>query len=199
MRVHTKNSLILFSFSLSGAVKALFSGRASVPPLCRGLGGVEGGSQRSLERCGTVRKTLSSGMAALRRHSQCIAVKLQAVRETNEPLGSRFHLPFVCKSSWLFPWLSLWAGCSGESDSASAAGLPAVFECEDRWLWLWCPSTACTAALHTPAAGTAAVPNRSHTHSCMFVSYHVWDSNDFCCTSLKRISCKYLYICLFAE
>uniref|UniRef100_A0A8C1DR37 Myosin motor domain-containing protein n=1 Tax=Cyprinus carpio carpio TaxID=630221 RepID=A0A8C1DR37_CYPCA len=56
---------------------ALFSGRVSVPPLCRGLGGVEGGSQRSLERCGTVRKTLSSGMAALRRHSQCIAVKLQ--------------------------------------------------------------------------------------------------------------------------
>uniref|UniRef100_A0A8C1GU29 Myosin motor domain-containing protein n=1 Tax=Cyprinus carpio TaxID=7962 RepID=A0A8C1GU29_CYPCA len=52
-------------------------GRVSVPPLCRGLGGVEGGSQRSLERCGTVRKTLSSGMAALRRHSQCIAVKLQ--------------------------------------------------------------------------------------------------------------------------
>ncbi|KAL0183057.1 hypothetical protein M9458_022432, partial [Cirrhinus mrigala] len=36
------------------------------------------GSQRSLERCGTVRKTLSGGMAALRRHSQCIAVKLQA-------------------------------------------------------------------------------------------------------------------------
>uniref|UniRef100_A0A8C1NJP3 Myosin XVIIIB n=1 Tax=Cyprinus carpio TaxID=7962 RepID=A0A8C1NJP3_CYPCA len=51
--------------------------RASMPPLCRGLGGVEGGSQRSLERCGTLRKTLSSGMASLRRHSQCIAVKLQ--------------------------------------------------------------------------------------------------------------------------
>uniref|UniRef100_A0A671LSV4 Unconventional myosin-XVIIIb-like n=1 Tax=Sinocyclocheilus anshuiensis TaxID=1608454 RepID=A0A671LSV4_9TELE len=60
------------------AVKALFSPRASMPPLCRGLGGVEGGSQRSLERCGTLRKTLSGGMAALRRHSQCIAVKLQA-------------------------------------------------------------------------------------------------------------------------
>uniref|UniRef100_A0A8C1NDG2 Myosin XVIIIB n=1 Tax=Cyprinus carpio TaxID=7962 RepID=A0A8C1NDG2_CYPCA len=62
---------------LNATVKALFSPRASMPPLCRGLGGVEGGSQRSLERCGTLRKTLSSGMASLRRHSQCIAVKLQ--------------------------------------------------------------------------------------------------------------------------
>nr|XP_055063633.1 unconventional myosin-XVIIIb-like isoform X1 [Misgurnus anguillicaudatus]XP_055063634.1 unconventional myosin-XVIIIb-like isoform X1 [Misgurnus anguillicaudatus] len=59
-------------------IKALFEPRASVPPLCRGLGGVEGGSQRALQRSGTVRKTLSGGMAALRRHSQCISVKLQA-------------------------------------------------------------------------------------------------------------------------
>lgn len=63
------------------AIKSLFGSRASVPPLCRGLGGVEGGSQRSLERSGTVRKTLSGGMAALRRHSHCISVKLQAVRK----------------------------------------------------------------------------------------------------------------------
>ncbi|XP_016431831.1 unconventional myosin-XVIIIb-like [Sinocyclocheilus rhinocerous] len=72
------NASSLLQNSSIGAVKALFSPRASMPPLCRGLGGVEGGSQRSLERCGTLRKTLSGGMAALRRHSQCIAVKLQA-------------------------------------------------------------------------------------------------------------------------
>ncbi|KAL1266200.1 hypothetical protein QQF64_001875 [Cirrhinus molitorella] len=72
------NASSLLQNSSIGAVKALFSPRASIPPLCRGLGGVEGSSQRSLERCGTVRKTLSGGMAALRRHSQCIAVKLQA-------------------------------------------------------------------------------------------------------------------------
>uniref|UniRef100_A0A8C1NEU0 Myosin XVIIIB n=1 Tax=Cyprinus carpio TaxID=7962 RepID=A0A8C1NEU0_CYPCA len=72
------NASSLLQNSSIGAVKALFSPRASMPPLCRGLGGVEGGSQRSLERCGTLRKTLSSGMASLRRHSQCIAVKLQA-------------------------------------------------------------------------------------------------------------------------
>uniref|UniRef100_A0A8D3E096 Myosin motor domain-containing protein n=1 Tax=Scophthalmus maximus TaxID=52904 RepID=A0A8D3E096_SCOMX len=59
-------------------VKALFTPRITLPPLCRGLGGLEGGSQRSLQRNGTIRKTFSGGMAAVRRHSQCIAVKLQA-------------------------------------------------------------------------------------------------------------------------
>ncbi|XP_036450276.1 unconventional myosin-XVIIIb-like isoform X2 [Colossoma macropomum] len=72
------NAISILQNSSLGVVKALFAPRASVPPLCRGLGGVEGGSQRSLERSGTVRKTLSGGMAALRRHSHCIAVKLQA-------------------------------------------------------------------------------------------------------------------------
>uniref|UniRef100_A0A3B4DM81 Myosin motor domain-containing protein n=1 Tax=Pygocentrus nattereri TaxID=42514 RepID=A0A3B4DM81_PYGNA len=72
------NAISILQNSSLGVVKALFAPRASVPPLCRGLGGVEGGSQRSLERSGTVRKTLSGGMAALRRHSHCIAIKLQA-------------------------------------------------------------------------------------------------------------------------
>ncbi|XP_047660634.1 unconventional myosin-XVIIIb isoform X3 [Tachysurus fulvidraco] len=58
-------------------VKALFAPRASVPPLCRGLGGVEGGSQRFLERSGNVRKTFTGGMAAIRRHSHSISIKLQ--------------------------------------------------------------------------------------------------------------------------
>ncbi|XP_051973250.1 unconventional myosin-XVIIIb-like isoform X1 [Xyrauchen texanus] len=72
------NASSLLQNSSVGVVKALFGPRASVPPLCRGLGGVEGVSQRSLQRSGTVRKTLSCGMAALRRHSHCISVKLQA-------------------------------------------------------------------------------------------------------------------------
>ncbi|KAJ8339533.1 hypothetical protein SKAU_G00363190 [Synaphobranchus kaupii] len=72
------NASSLLQNSTVGVVKALFGPRASVPPLCRGLGGIEGGSQRSLERSGTVRKTFSGGMAAIRRHSLCISVKLQA-------------------------------------------------------------------------------------------------------------------------
>ncbi|KAM6984888.1 unconventional myosin-XVIIIb [Aplochiton taeniatus] len=72
------NAISLLQNSSIVVVKALFGPRASVPPLCRGLGGVEGGSQRSLQRSGTIRKTFSGGMAAVRRHSHCIAVKLQA-------------------------------------------------------------------------------------------------------------------------
>ncbi|XP_076842626.1 unconventional myosin-XVIIIb isoform X2 [Brachyhypopomus gauderio] len=72
------NAISILQNSSNGAVKALFGPRASVPALCRSLGGVEGGSQRSLERSGMVRKTFCGGMAAIRRNSRCIAIKLQA-------------------------------------------------------------------------------------------------------------------------
>ncbi|XP_030625348.1 unconventional myosin-XVIIIb [Chanos chanos] len=72
------NAVSLLQNSTVGVVKSLFGPRASLPPLCRGLGGVEGGSQRSLERSGTVRKTFSAGLAAVRRHSHCVSIKLQA-------------------------------------------------------------------------------------------------------------------------
>ncbi|XP_067339392.1 unconventional myosin-XVIIIb-like isoform X1 [Channa argus] len=72
------NAICLLQNSTNRAVKAMFTPRISLPPLCRGLGGLEGSSQRSLQRNGTIRKTFSGGMAAIRRHSQCIAVKLQA-------------------------------------------------------------------------------------------------------------------------
>ncbi|XP_072570134.1 unconventional myosin-XVIIIb isoform X2 [Paramormyrops kingsleyae] len=68
----------LLQNSSIGVVKSLFGPRASVPPLCQGLGGVEGGSQRSLQRSGAVRKTLSGGLAAIRRHCFSVSVKLQA-------------------------------------------------------------------------------------------------------------------------
>ncbi|TNM92062.1 hypothetical protein fugu_019074 [Takifugu bimaculatus] len=71
------NATCLLQNSTIGVVKAMFTPRISLPPLCRGLGGLEGNSQRSLQRNGTIRKTFSGGMSAMRRHSQCIAVKLQ--------------------------------------------------------------------------------------------------------------------------
>ncbi|KAM4634781.1 unconventional myosin-XVIIIb [Polymixia lowei] len=72
------NAISLLQNSTVGAVKTLFTTKSSVPPLCRGLGGLEGYSQRSLQRSGIIRKTFTGGMAAVRRHSHCIAVKLQA-------------------------------------------------------------------------------------------------------------------------
>lgn len=85
-------SLFLF---LRAVVKAMFMPRISVPPLCRGLGGLEGASQRSLQRNGTIRKTFSGGMSAIRRHSQCISVKLQAV---SMPLHA-LHPKNICQVS----------------------------------------------------------------------------------------------------
>ncbi|XP_072310328.1 unconventional myosin-XVIIIb-like isoform X2 [Eucyclogobius newberryi] len=72
------NAICLLQNSTIAPVKAMFAPKVSVPPLCRGLGGLEGSSQRSLQRNGTIRKTFSGGMAAIRRLSHCIAVKLQA-------------------------------------------------------------------------------------------------------------------------
>uniref|UniRef100_A0A3Q3LZS0 Myosin motor domain-containing protein n=1 Tax=Labrus bergylta TaxID=56723 RepID=A0A3Q3LZS0_9LABR len=73
-----QNAICVLQNSTIAEVKAMFTPRISVPPLCRSLGGLDGASQRSLQRNGTIRKTFSGGMAAIRRHSQCIAVKLQA-------------------------------------------------------------------------------------------------------------------------
>ncbi|KAF6726121.1 Unconventional myosin-XVIIIb, partial [Oryzias melastigma] len=72
------NAVCLLQNSTVGEVKSMFTPRMSLPPLCRGLGGLDGGNQRALQRNGTIRKTFSGGMAAIRRHSHCIAVKLQA-------------------------------------------------------------------------------------------------------------------------
>ncbi|XP_054613332.1 unconventional myosin-XVIIIb-like isoform X2 [Dunckerocampus dactyliophorus] len=74
----TLNAVGLLQNSSVAAVKAMFTPAVSVPPLCRGLSGLDGASQRSLQRSATIRKTLSGGVAAVRRHSPCIAIKLQA-------------------------------------------------------------------------------------------------------------------------
>ncbi|XP_037548617.1 unconventional myosin-XVIIIb isoform X2 [Nematolebias whitei] len=72
------NATSLLQNSTIGVVKAMFTSRISLTPLCRGLGGLEGSCQHALLRNSTIRKTFSSGMASIRRPSQCIAVKLQA-------------------------------------------------------------------------------------------------------------------------
>ncbi|XP_061656230.1 unconventional myosin-XVIIIb-like isoform X2 [Phyllopteryx taeniolatus] len=72
------NAGALLHSSNIASVKSMFATSVHVAPLCCGVCGLEGSSQRSLQRSGTIRKTLSGGAAALRRHSPCIAVKLQA-------------------------------------------------------------------------------------------------------------------------
>ncbi|TRY84422.1 hypothetical protein DNTS_032450, partial [Danionella cerebrum] len=73
------NASQLLQNSSNVCVRSLFARGASAPPVCRGVGGIEGAvSQRCLQRNTAVRKTLNTGPAALRRHSQAVAIKLQA-------------------------------------------------------------------------------------------------------------------------
>ncbi|KAK6476370.1 unconventional myosin-XVIIIb-like [Huso huso] len=59
-------------------VRSLFAPRSKVMSVCRSVGGLEGSSQQAMQRTGCVRKTFSSGLASVRRRSQCALVKLQA-------------------------------------------------------------------------------------------------------------------------
>ncbi|XP_077479786.1 unconventional myosin-XVIIIb [Stigmatopora argus] len=70
------NAAALLRESNSACLKSTFGAetRGSLAGVC----GLEGWSQRSLQRSSTIRKTLSGGVAALRRHSPCVALKLQA-------------------------------------------------------------------------------------------------------------------------
>lgn len=72
-------TIISLFYNHSVSVKSLFTPSARAAPARGGVCGLEGWSQRSLQRSSTIRKTLSAGAAALRRHSPCIGIKLQAV------------------------------------------------------------------------------------------------------------------------
>nr|XP_015221540.1 PREDICTED: unconventional myosin-XVIIIb [Lepisosteus oculatus] len=98
------NASTLLQHSSLQVVRSLFAPRSAVPPFCRGLGGVEGGSQRSLQRAGIVRKTFSGGQAALRGRSACVTIKLQAVSATD--MGYPDHMSlcdFRCRFQALSP------------------------------------------------------------------------------------------------
>lgn len=135
----------------------MFTPRISLPPLCRGLGGLEGSSQRSLQRNGTIRKTFSGGMAAIRRHSHCITVKLQAVSRTS-PMR---YSPVVSLDGFSLCHCRRPAGCSGEPDSSSQAGVPAVRPCKGRRWEFRRPDAPSPAALHADPVGPAVPPHRS--------------------------------------
>lgn len=135
----------------------MFTPRISLPPLCRGLGGLEGSSQRSLQRNGTIRKTLSGGMSAMRRHSQCLAVKLQTVSLSLPATLASMKALFTD----LPPLLFHHKGRPGEPDPSSQARLPAVPPRKGRRWKLRCSGTASAAAGHADPVGPAVPPDRS--------------------------------------
>lgn len=61
-------------------ISALFMGRASGATVLSGsIAGLEGSSQLALRRATSMRKTFTTGVAAVKKKSLCIQVKLQVV------------------------------------------------------------------------------------------------------------------------
>lgn len=67
-------------------ISNLFLGRAgSATVLSGSIAGLEGGSQLALRRATSMRKTFTTGMAAVKKKSLCIQIKLQVVSVQQGP------------------------------------------------------------------------------------------------------------------
>ena len=65
-------------------ISGLFMGRASGATVLSGsIAGLEGSSQLALRRATSMRKTFTTGVAAVKKKSLCIQVKLQVVSREN--------------------------------------------------------------------------------------------------------------------
>lgn len=71
-------------------ISSLFAGRAGTALVLSGsVAGLEGGSQLALRRATSMRKTFTTGMAAVKKKSLCIQIKLQVVSGPALPSGAR--------------------------------------------------------------------------------------------------------------
>ncbi|NXA35279.1 MY18A protein, partial [Eudromia elegans] len=76
----TQNASVLLQESQKKVISGLFAGRAgSALVLSGSVAGLEGGSQLALRRATSMRKTFTTGVAAVKKKSLCIQVKLQVV------------------------------------------------------------------------------------------------------------------------
>lgn len=71
-------------------ISSLFAGRGgSALVLSGSVAGLEGGSQLALRRATSMRKTFTTGVAAVKKKSLCIQIKLQVVSEGVPRWGPR--------------------------------------------------------------------------------------------------------------
>lgn len=74
-------------------ISSLFAGRGgSALVLSGSVAGLEGGSQLALRRATSMRKTFTTGVAAVKKKSLCIQIKLQVVSERVPRQGPRVWL-----------------------------------------------------------------------------------------------------------
>ncbi|XP_072557636.1 unconventional myosin-XVIIIa isoform X11 [Paramormyrops kingsleyae] len=86
------NAATLLQDSQKKNISSLFMGRTGGPTVLSGsIAGLEGGSQLALRRATSMRKTFTTGMAAVKKKSLCIQIKLQVDALIDTVRRSRIH------------------------------------------------------------------------------------------------------------
>ncbi|XP_042823053.1 unconventional myosin-XVIIIa isoform X2 [Panthera tigris] len=136
----TQNAPRLLQDSQKKIISNLFLGRAgSATVLSGSIAGLEGGSQLALRRATSMRKTFTTGMAAVKKKSLCIQIKLQVDALIDTIKKSKLHFVHC-----FLPVAEGWAGeprsaSSRRVSSSSELDLPSGDHCETGLLQLDVP------------------------------------------------------------
>ncbi|NWU07168.1 MY18A protein, partial [Cephalopterus ornatus] len=88
----SQNASVLLQESQKKVISSLFAGRGgSALVLSGSVAGLEGGSQLALRRATSMRKTFTTGMAAVKKKSLCIQIKLQVDALIDSIKKSKLH------------------------------------------------------------------------------------------------------------
>lgn len=133
----TQNAPRLLQDSQKKIISNLFLGRAgSATVLSGSIAGLEGGSQLALRRATSMRKTFTTGMAAVKKKSLCIQIKLQVDALIDTIKRSKMHFVHC-----VLPVAEGWPGeprsaSSRRVSSSSELDLPPGDPCEAGLLQL---------------------------------------------------------------
>ncbi|XP_028938018.1 unconventional myosin-XVIIIa isoform X13 [Ornithorhynchus anatinus] len=135
-----QNAPLLLQDSQKKVISNLFVGRAgSAMVLSGSVAGLEGGSQLALRRVTSMRKTFTTGVAAVKKKSLCIQIKLQVDALVDTIKKSKLHFVHC-----FLPVAEGWAGeprasASRRVSSSSELDLPPGEQCEASLLQLDVP------------------------------------------------------------
>ncbi|XP_044849849.1 unconventional myosin-XVIIIa isoform X16 [Mauremys mutica] len=102
----SQNAAALLQDSQKKIISSLFMGRAGAAMVLSGsIAGLEGGSQLALRRATSMRKTFTTGVAAVKKKSLCIQIKLQVDALVDTIKKSKIHFVHC-----LLPKAEGWSG-----------------------------------------------------------------------------------------
>ncbi|XP_044139596.1 unconventional myosin-XVIIIa isoform X10 [Bufo gargarizans] len=91
----SQNAASLLQDSQKKIISSLFAGRAGTATVLSGsVAGLEGGSQLALRRATSMRKTFTTGVAAVKKKSLCIQIKLQVDALIDTIKKSKIHFVY---------------------------------------------------------------------------------------------------------